>query len=105
MGGLPGRCGRFTLNPGTPTEQVIRSKVSEVLVHQSEVMSAQTAGGGGFGSPLDRDPEHVARDCAQGKVSHDQARQAYGVVLTDEGTVDWATTAALRDRMQAGREV
>jgi len=105
MGGLPGGCGRFILNPGTPTERVIRSKVSEVLIRQSEVVSAQTAGGGGFGPPLDRGPEHVARDCAQGKVSHDQARQAYGAVLTDGGAVDWATTAALRDRMRAGEEV
>jgi N-methylhydantoinase B len=95
-GGEPGARGRFTLNPGTAREQVIRSKVSGVLVRQGDVLRVQTAGGGGFGSPLERDPESVARDCALGKVSHEQARQVYGVVVTSEGAVDREATEALR---------
>lgn len=103
-GGLAGGCGRFILNPGKPTEQRIRSKISGVPVRRGDVVSARTAGGGGVGSPLDRDPERVARDCAQGKVSLKQARRAYGVVLNDSGTVDWDATVALRDRMRVGEE-
>jgi N-methylhydantoinase B len=38
-------------------------------------------GGGGFGDPLDRDPEQVARDVAWGAVSAQQALEAYGVVV------------------------
>lgn len=100
-GGLPGGCGRFALNPDMPAERPIRSKISGIQVNRGDVISARTAGGGGVGSPLDRDPEHVARDYAQGKVSRDQAREAYGVVLTDEGRVDRAATTALRDRIRA----
>jgi N-methylhydantoinase B len=104
-GGLAGGCGRFVLNPGRPTEQRIRSKVSGVPVRRGDVVSARTAGGGGVGVPLDRDPERVARDCAQGKVSPAQARRAYGVVLDDRGAVDRNATVALRERMRVREEL
>jgi N-methylhydantoinase B len=55
------------------------------------------AGGGGFGNPLRRDPEGVARDVRAGYVSVAAARTEYGVEL-DPGTleVDVAKTSALR---------
>ncbi|HHH42243.1 MAG TPA: hydantoinase B/oxoprolinase family protein, partial [Chloroflexi bacterium] len=68
MGGLPGGRGRFVLNPGTPQEQVLRSKLSGLLIRRGEVLRVQTAGGGGFGPPWERDPARVAQDCVQGKV-------------------------------------
>ncbi len=101
MGGLPGGRGRFVLNPGTPQERVLRSKLSGLLIRRGEVLRVQTAGGGGFGPPWERDPARVAQDCVQGKVSREQARRVYGVVLTAEGEVDEAATAALRARMGA----
>jgi N-methylhydantoinase B len=95
-GGLPGECGRFLLNPNTPEEKIIPSKISEILVGEGEVISIRTAGGGGFGSPLERDPELVAYDYLQGKASYQEARDRYSVVLTDEGVVDRNTTFTLR---------
>lgn len=95
-GGLPGRCGRFLLNPNTPDEKTIPSKISDILVGEGEVISIRTAGGGGFGSPLERDPELVAYDYLQGKVSFQEARDRYGVTLTDEGVVDRKATSTLR---------
>jgi N-methylhydantoinase B len=95
-GGLNGGCGRFLLNPNTPEEKTIPSKISEILVGEGEVISIQTAGGGGFGSPLERDPELVAHDCLQDKISYQDARNRYGVALTEEGVVDRKTTATLR---------
>ncbi|GAA4170140.1 hydantoinase B/oxoprolinase family protein [Gryllotalpicola koreensis] len=50
----------------------------------------RTAGGGGYGSPLDRDPQAVLADVAEGYVSRDAARQHYGVVVHDDGT--WEPT-------------
>ena len=44
------------------------------------------AGGGGWGDPLTRDPTAVARYVKNDKVSPDQARQAYGVVLRPSGS-------------------
>jgi N-methylhydantoinase B len=55
-----------------------------------------TGSGGGFGDPLERDPEQVAADVREGFVSANRAREVYGVVLTDDGRVDGAATAAVR---------
>lgn len=105
VGGHPGGCGRFLLNPDTPAEKTIRSKISGLLVEEGETISAQTAGGGGFGSPLDRNPGLVAQDYLNGKVSLQKARTVYGVALTHEGQVDLIATQTLRERLRAGQEV
>lgn len=103
--GLPGGRGRFVLNPGTPREKQIRSKVSGLLVEMGDVLSAQTAGGGGFGSPLAREPNLVLVDYIQGKISREQAWDAYGVVLDEKSeTVDHVATDARRRQLQRERE-
>jgi len=68
------------------------------------VISVQTAGGGGFGSPLERAPEAVALDFVRGKISREQARQVYGVMLTEEGELDEDRTMALRRQREVQRE-
>ncbi len=103
-GGLYGGRGRFLLNPNSPEKQVIASKVSDVLVREADVISIQTAGGGGFGSPLERDPELVAYDCLQGKVGYQDARDRYGVALTEEGTVNQKITSKLRAQMKPSKD-
>ena len=61
-----------------------------------------TMGAGGYGDPLDRDPDRVALDVAEGYVSPDSARATYGVVL--RGTApDEAKTSALRRRLRGER--
>jgi N-methylhydantoinase B len=67
-----------------------------------EVFMMTCPGGGGYGDPLERDPEAVARDVAAGVVSPAAARSAYGVVLTDGG-VDSAATEAERGRQRDER--
>ena len=52
--------------------------------------------GGGYGNPLERDPERVRQDVLDGFVSPAEARTAYRVALTEAGEVDTAATAALR---------
>jgi N-methylhydantoinase B len=63
-------------------------------------------GGGGFGDPLDREPERVARDVAENRVSPERAKSLYGVVATADGTVDAEATgksrAAIRDDRLGG---
>jgi N-methylhydantoinase B len=80
--------------------KVIPSKVSDVLIREGEVISIQTAGGGGFGPPLERDPELVAYDYLQRKVSDQDARDYYGVAVTEDGEVDHNTTTSLRGLMK-----
>jgi N-methylhydantoinase B len=60
-------------------------------------------GGGGYGDPLDRDPERVRVDVRRGLCTLNEARQLYGVVLTERVAVDAAATAALRREVRAGR--
>jgi len=61
-----------------------------------------TAGGGGWGDPLEREPERVLRDVIEGYVSAEQARDLYGVVLTADATaVDAQATSALRAAQRA----
>ena len=66
----------------------------------SEVI-VRTGGGGGWGDPLDRDPELVRGDVIEGFVSRHRAQQEYGVVVEGAGLdVDRAATQRLRAEMK-----
>ena len=99
-GGGPGARGRFLLYSGQKRPHRIRSKTSGVLLRKGDVLSAQTAGGGGFGSPLERDPEHVLKDFSQGKLSRSHCQKYYGVVLTSTKRIDYRATRILREKMK-----
>lgn len=61
-----------------------------------------TAGGGGWGDPLARDPERVLEDVRDEFVSSQSARDDYGVVIDKAGmTVDHDATASLRAKLRA----
>ena len=64
------------------------------------------AGGGGYGDPLEREPERVRRDVLRGWETIERAKRTYGVVLdgsVDEETlsVDETATSALRTELRA----
>lgn len=63
----------------------------------------QTAGGGGWGDPLERDPQRVRKDVIEGYVSVKEARDSYGVALTDANRVDEAATARRRSELKGAR--
>jgi len=82
QGGKDGEVGQFQLN-----DQAVPPKT--VLWMESDaVVSMNPPGGGGFGNPMDRDPESVRRDVIYGYVSVEQARLDYGVVIRFAGTDD-----------------
>jgi N-methylhydantoinase B len=73
-----------------------------------EVLRVVTTGGGGWGDPLEREPELVQLDVVQGKVSPAAARDEYGVVLVagefeGEYEIDREATAKLRAARRAER--
>jgi len=75
-------------------------------VRAGESIRIRTTGGGGWGDPLDRDPEAVVRDVRWAKVSPEGARDDYAVVLTGTGDdlgYDTDATAALRAARAAQR--
>jgi N-methylhydantoinase B len=77
-------------------ERLMPSKFT-TLIHCYDRFDHLQAGGGGYGCPLERDPEAVLRDVRDGKVSLNSARSAYGVVIDATlGTVDIAATMAER---------
>jgi N-methylhydantoinase B len=69
---------------------------------ESEVI-VRTGGGGGFGDPLDRDPQAVRNDVREEFISIASARDDYGVVLRDDLTLDEAATIRRRDAIRSGR--
>ena len=67
-------------------------------------MIHRTAGGGGWGDPLERDPARVLHDVQEEYVSRQAATDDYGVVLTTDGlSVDAAATTDLRARLRRER--
>ena len=62
----------------------------------------QTGGGGGWGNPLERDPEHVRHDVVEEFITLAEALDEYGVVLRDDFQIDVeATRSARGDRVVA----
>ena len=60
--------------------------------------------GGGYGDPLERDPEAVLGDVLDGYVSIEGARGDYGVVIDELGLmIDRAATADLRRRLATNK--
>ncbi|MEP2101422.1 MAG: hydantoinase B/oxoprolinase family protein [Parasphingorhabdus sp.] len=97
-GGEPGKRARKILEKADGTSTIVANKVEEVTVAEGDQLHFITWGGGGWGNPLQRDPELVALEIRQGLVSIDGARE-YGVVITDDGSVDQSATDSLRADM------
>ena len=106
-GGRPGAPGAVVLNPGEGAK-TLPSKVT-MTCRRGDVVRWVLPGGGGWGDPLERDPERVLRDVRNELVSPAAAERDYGVVVdTGRWTVDEAATVRLRAgrrAAQAGREV
>ena len=93
--GQPGG-GSINILHGGEDEEVLPTMISTRMAAGQRLYHRQP-GGGGWGDPLTRDPEAVARDVSEDKVSLEQAREQYGVVLDpDTLAVDSEATAALR---------
>jgi N-methylhydantoinase B len=101
-GGRAGRPFEVTIDPGGPHERAVDALADGEPVRAGEVIRIRTTGGGGWGDPLRRAPEAVARDVLWGKVSVDGARADYGVVIVD-GAVDVAASDTVRTALRAAR--
>ena len=56
-------------------------KALNQVLHAGDAYILRSGGGGGFGSPLDRDLDALARDVRCGYVSKDAAEKYYGAVF------------------------
>ena len=67
------------------------------LCESGDVIQFHSAGGGGYGGPLDRDPQGVEQDVFNEYVSIEKARDDYGVVIDSKTLkVDLKETQKLR---------
>ncbi len=89
--------------PELSGEAEIGQCFAQTVLAPGDVLYLNCQGGGGYGDPLLREPEAVARDCEDDLVSRAAARDVYGVVLADDGTVDAPATATLRARIREAR--
>lgn len=105
--GRGGAANRFVVerNGATIEPSPMPGKVGGYALAQGDVVRIETAGGGGYGDPLDRDPDRVRHDVAQQYLSAGQARQRYGVALGAGGAADAAATRSERERIRSSRVV
>lgn len=100
FGGSTGSPSGLVINPESPEEKVY-SRLSGMKVAAGTILSHRTAGGGGYGNPMERDPAKVLDDVLNGYIKLDEALKGYGVVLNvgdkNNPTVDLAATRKRRD--------
>jgi N-methylhydantoinase B len=109
FGGKQGHCGKVELQSGTTGEVVFQpAKFSGLRTEVGDIITYYSPVGGGYGDPLERDPEKVLDDVLDGFITPQHAREDYGVVLieADNGygwALDAGASASLRARIAAGQ--
>jgi N-methylhydantoinase B len=109
-GGLPSIPHGVWLNKGASDEEFLGAMFATRKVRPGDQLTRPSAGGGGYGDPLEREPERVCDDVADGYVSIERALKDYGVVVeaVDEElatyAVDWSATQEARDSIRASRD-
>jgi N-methylhydantoinase B len=108
--------GLFGGKDGTPSLNYLTHNGKETLLpallmetepmRRGDRFRAILAGGGGFGEPLERDPERVLADVVEGKISAAYARRHYAVAIRPgpKPRLDMSATRQLRRRrLRQGR--
>ena len=102
-GGLPSMPhGLWIRRKGQDNREWFGSMISDEPIGAGDVFGRATAGGGGMGDPLEREPEAVIRDVEDDYVTLERAKKDYGVVL-DVIDVDLAKYEVNREATKAAR--
>jgi N-methylhydantoinase B len=98
LGGKDGAVNQVTVwRDGEPHTPPHLSKQQDIPLKSGDRVVVATPGGGGYGDPLKRDPEAVLKDVMLERYSVEQAKEWFGVVITNNGTaIDDAATKVLR---------
>lgn len=95
-GGNDGTTGAIIRNAETDSEEHLSSKLENQPMEEGQRLRLVGPCGGGWGDPMERDPEKVRADVLDDLVSVERAEDVYGVVLTDELEIDTEATKQLR---------
>jgi N-methylhydantoinase B len=108
-GGLPGTAASAQEIAADGTRTQVEA-IGDSLLAPGEWIRGIEAGGGGYGDPLEREPDSVLTDVLEGWVTPGAAREVYGVVLVGRGedergdfALDLAATDARRAKLRAER--
>jgi N-methylhydantoinase B len=102
-GGYPGATMRYVMHRADGTTEPIDIHHVGLALAPGDTFEMMTASGGGYGDPLDRDPQAVYRDIIEARVDADIVRDVYGVILAVDGSVDMAATEARRTALRRER--
>jgi N-methylhydantoinase B len=107
-GGQPGEPNKLTIRYESDDPYVVKHTADWVPMSAGDRLCYDYGGGGGWGDPLDREPQAVLDDVLDEYVSIEGARRDYGVAITGSLAeltlaIDEAATAALRDDMRRTR--
>ena len=94
LAGSAGTNSVFLLNPGS-NHEVNLGNTDILTIGPGDVLHVAAGGSGGWGDPLERDPDAVVRDIKSGFVTPDKAEAVYGVILRN-GSYDVDETKSLR---------
>jgi N-methylhydantoinase B len=101
-GGTNGGPNRLVLNLGSEREQELGMFATNVPLREGDRIDFISNGGGGFGNPLEREPERVLEEVIDGFMSVEKAGEVYGVVVqvvdpdVHDYRIDEAATVELR---------
>jgi 5-oxoprolinase (ATP-hydrolysing) len=101
FGGHPGLTSTLRRNPGLPDEEHWPSKFTNQRLRAGDTIEITVPCSGGFGNPVERDPQRILDDVLDGFTSLEQAREIYRVAIDAETmTLDEAATERLRGGLQ-----
>jgi N-methylhydantoinase B len=99
-GGLPGSVTGVRLRRrDNRHEEPLACHQEGVVIREGETIVVDTCNGGGWGDPIDRDPEAVSSEVRRGLLTAEDARQIFGVTLNDPAATAKSRIALRKERL------
>ncbi len=102
-GGMDGLPGSLIRNEGAENEEHWPAKFVGKTLDAGDTLEIKTPIGGGYGSPIERDPELVLKDVLDDYITVEKAEEQYGVVVdVRKKAIDHDATVKQRRHLRSG---